>query len=69
MSKSETRRESLILPKKKVNKDAKSSKKANNYDEEAEIWKALAAGNVKPANDSSTLRGIVKDLIDDRRRR
>ena len=38
-------------------------------DEEAEIWKALAAGNVKPANDSSTLRGVVKDLIDDRRRR
>lgn len=54
---------------KKVNKNAKSSKKANNYDEEAEIWKALAAGNVKPANDSSTLRGIAKDLIDDRRRR
>ena len=47
----------------------KSSKKNNKYDEEAEIWKALAAGNVKPANDSSTLRGIAKDLIDDRRRR
>lgn len=56
---SAARRGNLSLLKKKVNK----------YDEEAEIWKALAAGNVKPANDSSTLRGVVKDLIDDRRRR
>ena len=52
--------------KKQANKD---QKKVNKHDEEAEIWKALAAGNVQPANDSSTLRGVVKDLIDDRRRR